>query len=46
MLSKPGAHFELQVTTLEKLRQASKGKVDTISIALVLEVEDEMGFSI
>lgn len=46
MLSKPGAHFELQVTTLGKLRQASKGKVDMISVALVLEVEDEMGFSI
>lgn len=45
MLSKPGAHFELQVTTLGKLRQASKGKVIMISTALGLEVGDEMGFS-
>lgn len=45
MLSKPGAHFERQVTTLGKLRQASKGKVNMISTALGLEVGDEIGFS-
>lgn len=46
VLSKYGVHFELQVASLGQLRQASKGKVNTVSTAPGLEEEDEMGFSV